>query len=91
MSRDVFTVQTEWKRDETDRVIIRPITQFLGHEPVHGAWEPLITDTRGMSNEQISELALQGIMLGVHLLERTLPIRYVSPEEFEKLVGEKES
>lgn len=86
MSRDVFTIRTTWERRD-GLAWMQPTTIFLGEEPHTGEFAPL-EETRDMSDEAVAEVVLQGVMVGVHMIERALPARYVPPEEFEKLTGE---
>jgi len=89
VKRDVFTIKTVWERRDGNLAWMQPTTIFLGEDPHTDEFYPLNDQTRDMSDEHVTKLVLQGVMVGVYLLERTLPVRYVPPEEFEKLLGDK--
>lgn len=88
-TRELFTVTTEWRRDELGHPEMRAITRFEDGRPSPGEWERLPDETHGMSDDQVAELVVQGKMVGIFFIERALPLRYVEPEEFEKLLGDK--
>jgi hypothetical protein len=87
VSRDIFTIRTVWERRD-GLAWMQPTTQFFGEEPYTEDFYPLDDETRDMSDEDVAKIVLQGVMVGVFLLERSLPVRYVPPEDFEKLTGE---
>lgn len=88
MNRDIFTIKTAWERRAGGIAWMQPTSIFFGEQPRVEEFYPLDDETAGMSDEDVAQVVLQGVMVGVFMLERTLPVRYVPPEEFDRLMKE---